>query len=174
MAHTQKKNSGCSFRQQCRLAQKCMPSKWLWRQIVWNTTTAYTMLCGICLSTQNQSNYEEFLKLYQQCNFYYIFQHKSPICIYINYLEFVVCDNIFLQYVYSVFFSPLEVLDAIRTLYLLSVTWRRRGICLLSLWTAGWPPKSGFFAVFFMRHTTTMPTMQAMRKTPAQYIAIST
>lgn len=71
-------------------------------------------------------------------------------------------------------FSPLRVLDAIRTLYLLSVTWRRRGICLLSLWTAGWPPKSGFFAVFLMRHTTTMPTMQAMRKTPAQYMAIST
>lgn len=65
-------------------------------------------------------------------------------------------------------FSPLGVLDAIRTLYLLSVTWRRRGICLLSLWTAGWPPKSGFLAVFLMRHTTTMTTMQAMRKTPAQ------
>lgn len=72
-----------------------------------------------------------------------------------------------LLYVCSVL-SPLWVLDAFRTLYLLSVTWRRRGICLLSLWTAGWPPKSGFLAVFLIRHTTTMPTMQAMRKTPAQ------
>lgn len=80
----------------------------------------------------------------------------------------------FLQHVCGVCFSPLGVLDAFRTLYLLSVTWRRRGICLLSLCTAGWPPKSGFFAVFLMRHTTTMPTMQAMRKTPTQYIAIST
>lgn len=94
--------------------------------------------------------------------------------IYLCYdLEFVVCLSISAACLQCVF-SPLQVLDAIRTLYLLSVTWRRRGICLLSLWTAGWPPKSGFFAVFLIRHTTTMPTMQAMRKTPAQYIAIST
>lgn len=95
--------------------------------------------------------------------------------IYICKLSIVCCLSLYFCSMFAVCdFSPLGVLDAIRTLYLLSVTWRRRGICLLSLWTAGWPPKSGFFAVFLMRHTTTMPTMQAMRKTPAQYIAIST
>lgn len=93
-----------------------------------------------------------------------------PVLIYFNLL----CPFfIFLQHVSDMCVSS-RVLDAFRTLYLLSVTWRLRGICLLSLWTAGWPPKSGFFVVFRIRHTTTMPTMHAMRKTPAQYMAIST
>lgn len=57
---------------------------------------------------------------------------------------------------------------SLQTLYLLSVTCLRRGMRLVSLCTAGWLLKSGFLVVVFMRHTMTVTTMQAIRKTPMQ------
>lgn len=38
----------------------------------------------------------------------------------------------------------------------------------MSLCTAGWLLKSGFLVVVFIRHTMTITTMQAIKKTPMQ------
>lgn len=56
----------------------------------------------------------------------------------------------------------------LQTLYLLSVTCLRKGMRLVSLCTAGWLLKSGFLVVVFIRHTMTITTMQAIKKTPMQ------
>lgn len=56
----------------------------------------------------------------------------------------------------------------LQTLYLLSVTCLLRGMRLVSLCTAGWLLKSGFLVVFFIRHTMTPTTIQAIKKTPMQ------
>lgn len=61
----------------------------------------------------------------------------------------------------------------LQTLYLLSVTCLRRGMRLVSLCTAGWLLKSGFLVVLLIRHRMTVTTMQAMKNTPMQYMAIS-
>lgn len=44
---------------------------------------------------------------------------------------------------------------------------------LVSLCTAGWLLKSGFLVVLLIRHRMTVTTMQAMKNTPMQYMAIS-
>lgn len=56
----------------------------------------------------------------------------------------------------------------LQTLYLLSVTCLRKGMRLVSLCTAGWLLKSGFLVVVFIRHTMTVTTIQAIKKTPMQ------